>query len=210
VTFEGERVADLLNPSVIPWFVLLFVPGFISIKVYGLLVPTAERNWGSSAVEAVSYGCINLAVFSWAAMIVARPGFFDSHPVACSFILIGILLVAPAIWPVVLLRLLRSRLIKNRVLDPIPTAWDSFFERRQPCWVLVHLKDGGKIAGLLGGNSYASSYPEKRDLYLEEVWQIGESGHLEQRVGGTLGLWIDCDAFRMLEFLAPEGPKELD
>ncbi|MCL6580964.1 MAG: DUF6338 family protein, partial [Firmicutes bacterium] len=82
-------------------------------------------------------------------------------------------------------------------------SWDYFFGKRRPCWVLVHLKTGGLVAGLMGAKSFASSYPEQRDLYLEEAWQITEDGRLEAPVPGTLGLWVHGEAFHMLEFLGP-------
>lgn len=88
---------ELFSPDVLPWFLYFFVPGFISIKVYGLLAG-------------------------------------------------GYL---------------------------IPKAWDHFFRnRRKACWVLVHLKGGGLVGGVFSKNSFASSYPDPEDLYLEEVWQV--------------------------------------
>ena len=52
---------------------------------------------------------------------------------------------------------------------PFPTAWDYYFDKRNPSWVLVHLKDGTLIGGLFGDDSYATSFPTDGDIYLEKV-----------------------------------------
>jgi hypothetical protein len=61
-----------------------------------------------------------------------------------------------------------------------------------------------KMAGLVGGvfseNSFASSYPDPEDLYLEEVWQVSDDGAFERAIPGTRGLWVSREAFDVLEF----------
>ncbi len=37
-----------LSPEAIPLVLLFLVPGFIAMKVYGLVVPARERDWGGS------------------------------------------------------------------------------------------------------------------------------------------------------------------
>jgi Family of unknown function (DUF6338) len=43
-------------------FLLFFVPGFISIKIYDLLVPTERRAFQSTLAEAIGYSAVNFAV----------------------------------------------------------------------------------------------------------------------------------------------------
>jgi Family of unknown function (DUF6338) len=43
-------------------FLLFFVPGFISIKIYDLLVPSERRDFQSTLAEAIGYSAVNFAV----------------------------------------------------------------------------------------------------------------------------------------------------
>ena len=57
----------------------------------------------------------------------------------------------------------------------VPTAWDYQFGRlREAHWVLVELKDGSRVAGFFGTRSFASSHPEERDIFIEQVYHIDE------------------------------------
>ena len=46
-------------------FLLFFVPGFVSIKVYDLLVPGERRDFSKSFYEAIAYSALNVGVLFW-------------------------------------------------------------------------------------------------------------------------------------------------
>ena len=46
-------------------FVVLFIPGFISIKVYELLIASEKRDFSTSIAEAIAYSAINFAILWW-------------------------------------------------------------------------------------------------------------------------------------------------
>lgn len=41
---------------------IIFFPGFISLKVYDLLIPNEKRNFSHDFLEAVSYSILNLSL----------------------------------------------------------------------------------------------------------------------------------------------------
>lgn len=41
---------------------LFFFPGFVSLKVYDLLVPNEKRNFSHDFLDAVSYSILNLSL----------------------------------------------------------------------------------------------------------------------------------------------------
>ena len=45
-------------------FLLFFVPGFVSIKVFDLLVPDERRDFQSAVSEAIGYSALNFAVLA--------------------------------------------------------------------------------------------------------------------------------------------------
>lgn len=96
--------------------------------------------------------------------------------------------------------MLSSKLLKGRIVHPTPKAWDYFYSLGKPVWVLVHLKNGNKIGGLFGDDSFASSFPNEQDIYLEEVWHVDEEGILLDKINQTAGLLINDKEIEYLEF----------
>jgi hypothetical protein len=90
-------------------------------------------------------------------------------------------------------------LIKKKIINPIPKAWDVFFRKQQPCFMMVHLKNGQIIGGLYAYASAASSYPEKEDLYLQELWELDDEGRFEKPIDGTMGLLVNNDSVDYIE-----------
>jgi hypothetical protein len=62
-------------------FLLVVLPGIIAIKIYDLFYPPEKRDFGSSLLEAVAYGLINLAIWVLPVLYINQKGFADQHPV---------------------------------------------------------------------------------------------------------------------------------
>lgn len=182
------------------WFILFFLPGFISMKVYGLLVPGERRDFSKDVIEAVAYSALNFAALSWLILIILSKGFYSSHPYWFYFCVIIILLVAPIFWPVLFLRLSKIPLIARYILHPMPRPWDYVFGERKAYWVIVHLKDGKKIAGIYDTKSFASAFPEKEQIYLEEVWKLDDNGVFIEPIKRSAGIIILGEEIVSIEF----------
>jgi hypothetical protein len=65
--------------------------------------------------------------------------------------------------------------------------------------MLIHIKDGRIIGGLYGPDSFASSYPEKEDIYLQETWKIDGNGKFLKKIADTKGLLINPDTIEYIE-----------
>jgi len=63
---------------------------------------------------------------------------------------------------------------KEKTFEKLPTAWDYVFSKDCCYWLKIILKDGSKIAGFYGTNSFSSSYPHKDDIFLENIWKLDE------------------------------------
>ncbi|MGW4393721.1 DUF6338 family protein [Amycolatopsis nivea] len=92
----------------------------------------------------------------------------------------------------------------------VPTAWDHAFRDRRPCFVRARLKNGGWIGGWYGPGSYASSYPQEGEVYLQTAWRLDSGGRLTERVEHTAGLYLRVDSVDFLEFLDPPTPTAQD
>jgi hypothetical protein len=82
----------------------------------------------------------------------------------------------------------------------IPTAWDYVFSRISPCWAVITLKDGGKLYGFVGSESYFSSDPDARDLYISHVIQR-DSGGIMKLVPKTAGVYVSKESISLIELL---------
>ena len=46
-------------------FLIFFIPGFVSIKVYDLLIPGEQRDFSKSILEVIGYSALNYGALSW-------------------------------------------------------------------------------------------------------------------------------------------------
>lgn len=136
----------------------------LSLVWYGLTVPFVDwLNLAAFAPQATPWG--------WLLVTVIGP--------ACFGAVLGI--NASAGWS-------RKLLAKCgiRVVHVMPTAWDWKFGKAEPCWVLVTLKDGSRVAGFCDPDSFMSSDPKERDLYVSRVYSIDENNNWHSENGKSI------------------------
>ena len=181
-------------------FLIFSIPGFVSLKVYDLLIPGERRDFSKSLFEVIAYSALNFALLSWLIILIHSRGFYGQHPVLYFGSLFLILFIFPAIWPFAYFKVSSWSIISKRLIHPIPKPWDYVFGKRQSFWVIVHLKDQRRIGGRFDTNSFASSYPAKEQIYLEEVWQLDEKGNFVKPFDRSKGIVILGDEIVALEF----------
>ena len=101
----------------------------------------------------------------------------------------------------------RNALLRRfTVVDPAPTSWDYAFTGGGPYFVRARLRDGERVGGFFGDGSFASSYPEVQDLYLEEAWRLTPDGAFVERLSGSRGLLLRRETVELLELFDGVGP----
>jgi Family of unknown function (DUF6338) len=210
-------MGDLLNPEKLPLFLVILLPGFVAIKVYDLLAPPEKRDFGASLIEVAAYGVINFAIWAWVLVGLTLDG-AKQNPLLYSLLLILICVLSPTVMAWTVYRLRKQDWVcygfkipfeKWQVKGlgvPISTAWDDFFGRNPECWVLCHLKNGKKIAGLFSEDSFATSYPQKQELYLEKTFAVNDDGKILNEIPGTMGMLVRYEDCHLIEFLTVEYP----
>jgi hypothetical protein len=191
---------DIWNADKLALFLIFFVPGFISIKIYDLLVPGETRDFSKSLLEAVSYSTLNFAALFWLIALIHGGNFYQQHFNLYYFSVFVIMVVAPACWPFVFLRLATWRRVAKHFVHPIQKPWDYVFGKHDPFWIIVHLKSGQKIGGRFGIESFASSNPADEQIYLEEVWELDDDGRFLEPVENSRGIIVMNDEIRAVEF----------
>lgn len=86
--------------------------------------------------------------------------------------------------------------------DLRPSAWDVAFEGAVVGFVRARMSDGTWVAGYYGPNSYASSHPDPRNLYLEMAYEVDTKGEIGKPITGTAGVVVDCTDAVVVELLA--------
>ena len=193
----------LINDGTLAIALAFIVPGYIIAAVRTQFVAgRRQQKFELLVLEAVALSLVNLCV--WFPALAA--GFPQTGPATiwsglgwlCAFLVspaaIGALLgiAAQKSW---------CHDIANRFglapLHPMPTAWDWKFAQREPAWLLVTLKDDTKFAGFLGCRSFISSEATDRDLYIQEVFEIGADNAWKRKGSG---LYVASGEIRTIEF----------
>lgn len=68
--------------------------------------------------------------------------------------------------------------------------------------MLIHLENGNLIGGYFGANSYATSFPNQGDLYLEAVYEVAEDGTFGEPIEDTDGMIITSDDYHYVELFS--------
>jgi len=171
-------------------FLIFFVPGFISIKVYSLLVAGEKRDFSKDFLEVVGYSSLNFAALSWLIILIHSADFYTHHKVWYVIFLFVILFIVPLLWPFLFVKIVTWKPIAKYIVHPIQKPWDYVFSKKKSFWVIVHLKDGKKIGGRFDMNSFASSYPSEEQIYLEEVWELNDKGAFVKAIERSKGIII--------------------
>jgi len=132
--------------------------------------------------------------------LIQTGNFYQRHFVLYSLSVAVIMVVVPACWPFIFLRLSTWRPIAKHFVHPIRKPWDYIFGKRDPFWIIVHLQSGQKIGGRFDTKSFASSDPADEQIYLEEVWVLDEGGRFLSQVERSRGIIIMKDEIRAVEF----------
>lgn len=103
---------------------------------------------------------------------------------------------------------LRARLGLRHQWDPTPSAWDFAFSHREAGWVRVLTSGGLWLGGYFGTESFASSYPDPRDLFIEVGYAMSPEGALTDRVSAPGGLYVRCDDIVLVDFIPATGDTE--
>ena len=103
-------------------FLLIVFPGLISARVYRLVMPARELNWGDSILEGLFYSAINF-VLALPLLMASLVGYAPAdHPARYASVAILVLLIGPIVWPLLAVRAFRSKWVARGIQTPFPSA----------------------------------------------------------------------------------------
>lgn len=128
---------------------------------------------------------------------------------AWAFVLLFVVPAALAAAVYLLSRVPKPALLRRTRLtyDPTPRAWDFAFNDIDPTYVRILTADGRYLGGWYGNDSYVSSYPEPREIFLETANLMERDGSFGDEVVGSAGLYVRCDDVVLVEFVDPPADR---
>jgi len=183
------------------------VPGFIWHYVQSAFMPRKTETTQLLLLQFLTFSCFNYALWSWLIYMSLVTEYASKHPATVSFMWVVIILASPVMMGILTGWLRQKQVVRNILskmglasLHPIPTAWDyKFHNTRSYVWIQIALKDGGKIAGLYGSESFSSSSPNERDLYIQKAVRI-ENGKWK-KIDRSDGVLVKGDQIKYIEFI---------
>lgn len=148
-----------------------------------------------------------LSIVYWALAFTFHPKIIEMkiNGTANIYIWLVIIFIGPALFGIAIGVFVQTdairKIIQRLPINPvhaIPTAWDWKFYNMSECLILITLKDDTKFAGYCGKNSFFSSDPFERDLYIEKIYPLGEDN--QWRNEGEHSILIKHDEVRTIEF----------
>lgn len=109
------------NAQTLTLFLIFFVPGFVSLKVYDSLVPSERRDFSKAIFDAVAYSALNYA-FLYPLVAWMRSGRMNLPTYAVAVALV--IVVFPCVWPFLWIRALSTRPFSRHFIHPVQRPWD--------------------------------------------------------------------------------------
>jgi hypothetical protein len=191
------------------------MPGFIWSAVLSFILPRRSGQVEQRFLEFFTLSCVNNALWFWLFAYFYLTGYPTQRPKTFALFILLALFISPVVLGLISGHLaqhqyvaLALRRLGFRTVHYIPTAWDWHFSRQEALWARVTLKDGSAISGYFGGQSFASSDPDERDIYLEEVYTQTTQGI--RRVERTRGCLISAEQISVIEFFRVEAQQRDD
>jgi len=208
-------VQELFTPANFDFFARYFLAGFILFSVRSRYVLGERAKPAEIIFEAIILSLINQLVFlllTTAVISTANwyPG--TSIQVGEETLFFAEVLALPAVlgalfgfnlrrgWNLALFRRLSMP-----VVHPTRRAYDYAFSDRDESFLIIVFKDGTNVYGFFGQDSLAASDPNRSDIFLERLYDVGDGGQWSESVPSRSAL-IALDDIRSIEFVPI--PKE--
>jgi hypothetical protein len=160
------------SAQAILWAFVFLLSGFVWSAVYATLIPRRQDTEQIRFMEFFTLSSINNAFWSWLIYLAYEKELYLNHEVLEALTVFLIVFLSPAGAA-----LLTAKAEQNgwsaRFIDwlgfesaiHISTAWDFKLSKTEPVWVNVLLKNGDRIYGRFGSNSFAGDAGPSGDLY---------------------------------------------
>lgn len=203
----AEALKDLLTPVTFLAFILLLLPGTISIRTYDRLRARRPRKVTESIIDVIIASIVTdlfwVRLFDPLKQDVEKTHFPDFLG-ACLFFFA--FLVTPALLAIIY-NVFEGQLSKLGIVsDAEPRPWDKWFQKIKHDKlilgvILVMRSDKRAIAGKFVPPGFASSAPAEESLHIGEMWEYDRDKGFVRPISGSLGIYVRMADIETIEFL---------
>lgn len=189
---------------------VFIVPGFVMMRIKRMAYPAAEASTANAVLDSLALSCVVYALASPLIYLSYLYSWPTTRPLL--FVMLGllVLLVTPSGLGILYIRLTKSERLRwlrefLGFIHPDPTAWDYHFRKGRAYWIWLTFKSGKVMAGLYGPNSFASSLPEQRDIFIEKLLKLDKHGHVVELIDNSAGALVMMEDVERMQFFEIEG-----
>ena len=184
------------------------IPGYIILEIIRMITPSSKKTETEIVVQSIGYSILNYSIWSFVFSLLEIS--FSNNTILLK-VMQSVALILTGIITGVCIAVIKKKNIMGRILgllkidttNSIPTSWDYVFSKYEPYWLEIGVSDRKVIRGLFYDNSFASSEPGEKDIYLEELYEKKEDSW--EKVRQTKGVWINHNEIRYIKFYKCEG-----
>lgn len=184
---------------------IFILPGFLIKDIIKSMTPSAKTSDSIYFLSCLAYSITNCAIWSWLYNILYQN---RNTLLSWYWVLVVLSTLICASLLAIVLGFIKQKEVLSKVLNktnvnyinPTPTAWDYYFAKQKPSWVIVTLLEGSKIYGRFDSSSFASSDRDERDIYIEEVYGIDkENNWIKNELSD--GVLVSKSNIKTIEFM---------
>lgn len=185
---------------------IFLLPGFLIKEVIDSIVPPKFYNDVKFFFTCIIYSIFNLALWAWLDKIV----YTNCKNENTVLLYIALINLGTSFFTGFIIGFIKYYNFPFNILNirklnnPIPTAWDYYFNKKEGCFVIIALKSGKKIYGLYAQNSFASSENSERDIYIERIYNYNNDEPWKE-VPRSQGIYINREDIETIEFYSLGG-----
>lgn len=188
----------------IVFYTAIFVlPGFVVCSIIDSINPPKKHSEATFLLRYIGFSLVNCAAWCWLYKIVIECSNISS---LYRWLLLFAISLVGSVLVGLLIAIFKQHQVIDRILNKlkiktihtIPTAWDYYFSKQLEGFIIITLIDDTKLYGWYGSNSFTSSDPDERDIYVEYGYQIDEDGKwiLDKQ---SEGFYIPKDQIKYIE-----------
>nr|WP_246024133.1 DUF6338 family protein [Azospirillum ramasamyi] len=172
----------------------------------------SEQAFTYLALSGLNYGLFSPLIYA-----VLYLDWFKSHQIVSLFSWFFVMFIGPFTLAIISAYSIKhhwfTKVARKFGLNPVnvfPTSWDrKFCHQTEGCFVIVTLKNDSEIFGYYGVNSFSSSEPTERDIYIEQMYDVSDKGEWTEGPSGK-GILILHSEIRCVEFIPVNGASADD
>jgi len=202
--------------DIVLYTAIFLLPGFFMRNIISSLNPMRKASDNAAFLSYLMYSVINLALWSWVYVLVANIS--DSlclEDWVYWVILVLITIIGATITSFIIGALIQNRFVRFisnilhlKSIDPTDTAWDWLFSKLEPLQLIITLKDNTEICGWYAEQSFSSSDPSDRDIYVQYIYKKDENGMYQHDLESS-GIYIPKDSVKYIKLINSKEEKKM-